>query len=196
MSNQSSYRPRANLLFAGIGVTLCFLFIWSSFYQGGATTEITSFLVALFVLICIYILLVRPKVLFCDEGVVITNPLEEFSIGWADVINMDTRWAFSIQTKEFTVSAWAATVSGRHGRSIHHTQIKGLNIDHGGSMRTADSPNSDSGAVAYRARVHLKRFQESGTHQSLPTTRVRELRPVLLALVTLGAAIAINFVGH
>jgi hypothetical protein len=196
MNNREIYRPNASLVFAGIGVLLCALFVWSSFYEGGARSEVTSALVALFVITFIYIFLVRPKILFADEGIVIINPIEEFTIGWADVIAMDTRWALSIETKEFTVSAWAGTASGRPRRSIHHTEIKGLDIELGGSMRVGDSPHSDSGAAAYRARTRLKRFNEVGGIPSLVTGRKRQLEPLLLALVLLVAAIAINFAGH
>jgi len=196
MNNIDVYRPNSNVIFAGIGAVLSAFFIWSSFYQDSVTSEITSTLTALFIIICIYIFLIRPKVSFSDEGVVITNPLEEFTIGWGDVIAMDTRWALSIETKEFTVSSWAATASGRHRRNIHHTEIKGLDIDLGGSIRTADSPYSDSGAAAHRARVRLKRFQESDRIQSLATSRKRQLRPLTAAILALVAAIATNFLGH
>ncbi len=196
MNNVEIYRPRANLIFAGIGIVLCGLFIWSSFYQSGAKSEATSTLVALFVLVSIYIFVIRPKVTFSDEGVVITNPLEEITIGWADVTAMDTRWALSLETKEFTVSAWAATASGRHRRNIHHSEIKGLDVDLGGSMRVGDSPHSDSGATAYRARVRLKRFESAVNQKSLKTSRHRQLLPLILALTALVAAILVNLVGH
>jgi len=197
VNNQETYRPRANLIFAGFGAVLSGLFTWSSFYQSSSTTELTSVLVALFVLICIYIFLIRPKITFSDEGVVITNPLEEITVGWADVIQLDTRWALSIETKEFTVSSWAATASGRHkGQTIHHTEIKGLDIQLGESIRKSDSPHSDSGAAAYRARVRLKRFQDSGSYQSLPTARVRHLKPLIFAIATLITAIAVNTFSH
>jgi hypothetical protein len=196
MNNPETYRPQTSLIFAGIGVVLSGLFVWSSFYEGGVRGEVTSALVALFVLTFIYIFLVRPKILFADEGIVITNPLEEFTIGWADVIQMDTRWALSIETKDFTVSAWAGTASGRPRRSIHHAEIQGLDIELGGTMRVGDSPHSDSGAAAYRARVRLKRFNEVAGSPSLVTARKRQLQPLLFATALLIAAIATNFVGH
>ncbi|MEI6295015.1 MAG: hypothetical protein WCO95_03040 [Actinomycetes bacterium] len=196
MNNADIFRPRSNVIFAGIGLVLSGLFVWSSFYQSSGVSQITSALIALTVIICVYIFLIRPKVLFCDEGVVITNPLEEFTVGWNDVIQMDTRWALTIETKEFTVSAWAATATGRPRRSIHHTEIKGLDIDQGGSIRTADSPHYDSGAAAHRARVRIKRFQSSGQFQSLTTSRKRQPQLLLAALFSLVAAIATNFLGH
>ena len=196
MTDTETYRPRTNLIFGGIGIVLCGLFIWSSFYQGGVRSEITSALVALFVLITIYIFLIRPKVTFGNEGLIITNPIEEFTISWSDVIQMDTRWAFAVETKEFTVSAWAATSSGRPRLSIHESEIKGLDIDVGGSIRVADSPTTDSGAVAYRAKVRFKRFQSAPTPQTVTTRRKRQLKPLLLAVLTLIAALLVNFVGH
>jgi len=197
VNNRETYRPNSNLVFAGIGVVLCGFFTWSSFYQGGVASEVTSICVALFVLTCIYIFLIRPKICFSDEGVIITNPIEEFTIGWADVIQLDTRWALSIKTKEFTVSSWAATASGRHrGRSIHHTEIRGLDIEAGGSIRKSDSPKSDSGAAAFRARVRLKRFADTGSYQSLVTSKVGNWKPAAFAGLTLVAALATNIFSH
>ena len=197
MSNADVYRPKSNLIFAGIGIVLSAFFLWSSFYQGGAVSESSSACAAIFIVLSIYIFLIRPKVTFFDEGIVITNPLEEISIGWADVIMLDSKWAFAIQTKDFTVSAWAATAPGRHhAKNIHASEIKGLDVELGGSMRTADSPRSDSGATAYRARIRLQRFMNTGAHNSLITARKREFKPGIAALVFLIAAIAINFLGH
>jgi uncharacterized membrane protein YobD (UPF0266 family) len=73
VNNADTYRPNSNLLFAGIGVTMCGLFIWSSFYQGGAASVAINICVASAILACIYTFLIRPKVTFYDEGVVITN---------------------------------------------------------------------------------------------------------------------------
>ena len=197
MTNVEIYRPKSNLVFAAIGIVLSAFFLWSSFYQGGATSEITSILVTGFVLLCIYIFLVRPKVTFCDEGVIIANPIEEITIGWADVLELDSKWALAIETKDFTVSAWAATAPGRHhGRNIHASEIKGLDVELGGSMRTADSPRSDSGATVYRARVRLQKFRNIGGSNSLTTIRQRQLKPLIMAGTCLIAAIASNTFGH
>ena len=196
MNNQEIYRPRTNLTFAGIGIVLCGLFTWSSFYEASVASKVASVLIALFALLCIYTFLIHPKITFSDEGIVITNPLDEYTIGWGEVIAIDTRWALSIESKEFKVNAWAATASGRHRKSIHHADVRGLNIDQGGSIRTADSPFTDSGAAAYRARIRLKRFEEARTYQSLTASHKRHLQPIIAALVILCAAIVITVVGH
>lgn len=197
MTNVDTYRPKIQLIYAAVGTLITFMFIWSSFYEGGATSETVSALVALFVLIFIYIFLIRPKIIFSDEGIVIVNPIEDVTIGWADVIELDAKWAMAIATEKFTVSSWVATAPGRHrNRGIHYTEIKGLNIESGGSIRTADSPRSDSGAAAYRARVRLKRFQDKGDIASLTTSRKRQVKPLALAGLALVAAIATNFFGH
>ena len=197
MTNVEIYRPRSNLVFAGIGIVLSSFFVWSSFYQGGVTSEITSILVAGFVLLCIHIFLIHPKVTFYDEGVVIANPIEEITIGWADVLELDSKWALTIETKSFIVSAWAANAPGRHHRrNIHASEIKGMDVELGGSMRTADSPRSNSGAAVYRARVRLQKFRNIGGSNSLATTRQRQLKPSIMAGICLIAAIATNAFGH
>ncbi len=63
-------------------------------------------------------------------------------------------------------------------------------------MRVADSPFVDSGAAAYRARTRLKRFQEDGTLQSLPSFKQCRHAPWISALIIFTAAIVLNLVGH
>ena len=197
MSNVDTYRPNSQLIYAAIGILITLMFVWSSFYTGGATSEVVSTLIALFVLVFIYIFLIRPKIIFCDEGIIIVNPIEDVTIGWADVIELDSKWAMAIATEKFTVSSWVATAPGRYrNRGIHVTELKGLDIESGGSIRIADSPRSDSGAAIYRARVRLKRFQDRGNIASLITSRKRQIKPLALACLALVAAIATNFFGH
>jgi len=197
MSNADVYRPNSNLVFGGFGTVMSALFIWSSFYQGGATTIVTSTCIAGAVIACIYTFLLRPKVTFYDEGLVITNPVEKITIGWADVIDLDSRWALTLATKDFTVSAWAATAPGRHhARNIHVNDIKGLDVDLGGSMRSNESPRSDSGASIYRARVRIAKFKNSPGSQSLESKRERELVPLIVGAILVIAAILVNSLGH
>ncbi len=196
MNNREIFRPRTNLNLAVFGVVICGLFTWSNFYDASTASKIASSLVALFALISIYIFLVRPKIVFGDEGMIIVNPLHEYTIAWSDVLMIDTRWALTVETTEFKVYAWAATASGRKRRSIHHTEVRGLDIDQGGSIRTADSPFTDSGAAAFRLRAKLKKFQEGKIEQSLATSKQSQFQLFSLALIALGAAIAITLLGH
>lgn len=197
MNQTETYRPKSSLLFAGIGLVFCGFFLWSSFYQGGTTSEITSSLVTAFVATCIYMFLIKPKVDFQEGGIIITNPTEEITIGWADVIDIDARWALAIATDNFIASAWAAPAPGRHrSRSIHVTEIRGLGIELDGSIRPADSPRSDSGAAAHLARINFQKFKMQRGLQSLATERRRNFRPLVLAGVFLIAAITINLFGH
>ncbi len=197
MNNADTYRPGSNLVFAGIGVAMSGLFIWSSFYQGNATSVEISICIAAAILSCIYTFLIRPKVTFYDEGVVITNPLEEITIGWGDVIDLDSRWALTFATQNFTVSAWAATAPGRyHSRNIHIEDIRGLGVDWGESMSSSDSPRSDSGAAIYRARVRIARFKNNSSVNSVETNRSREITPLLIGALSLLAAIVIAALGR
>ncbi|MEJ0014849.1 MAG: hypothetical protein WDN07_04865 [Actinomycetota bacterium] len=197
MTNVEIYRPKSNLVFAGIGIVLCLFFVWSAFYQGGVTSEITSVLFTLFILDFIYIFLIHPKITFCDEGVVITNPTEEIVIGWADVRELEAKWAMAIETEKFTVSAWAATAPGRHqSRNIHINEVVGLGIELDGVIRPADSPRSDSGAATYRAKIRLEKFRRNNGSISLVTSRKRSWNKVLIGGVFLIVAILVNALGH
>ena len=197
MSNADVYRPNSNLIFGGFGVLMSALFTWSSFYQGGVTTIATSICISGAVIACVYTFVLRPKVTFYDEGLVITNPLEKITIGWADVIDLDSRWALTLATKDFTVSAWAATAPGRyHARNIHVNDIRGLDVDLGGSMRSNESPRSDSGASIYRARVRIAKLRNNPKSISLESKREREIASLAVGAILVIAAILINSLGH
>ena len=197
MSNADVYRPNSNLVFGGFGILMSALFTWSSFYQGDTTTIATSICISAAVIACVYTFVLRPKVTFYDEGVVITNPLEKITIGWADVIDLDSRWALTLATKDFTVSAWAATAPGRyHARNIHVNDIRGLDVDLGGSMRSNESPRSDSGASIYRARVRIAKFRNNPKSISLESKREREIASLAVGAILVIAAILINSLGH
>jgi hypothetical protein len=70
----------------------------------------------------------------------------------------------------------------------------GVELD--GTMRTADSPKSDSGATAYRARTRLQKFKSNGGLTSLETWRKPERKYLIAALILLILAIGINIFGH
>lgn len=111
-----------------------------------------------------YLILHRPKVELFDEGIRITNPFDQITVGWQRVESIDAKYTMSIQVGNKTIYAWAAPAPGRyHGRTIHSSEIRGMDIGIDGLIRPGDSPRTHSGAAAYLAIMRLKSFQSSGS---------------------------------
>jgi hypothetical protein len=86
-------------------------------------------------------------------------------IGWQDVEQIDTRYTMSIKTHGEGVGtkqiyAFAAPSPGRyHSRSIHQSELRGLNIQSTGSIQVGQSPSSHSGVASAIANQKVIAFQ-------------------------------------
>ena len=82
------------------------------------------------------------------------------------------------------IHAWAAQAPGRyHSRTVHATEIRGLQIPDTNSMRAGESPRSHSGVAVALARIRLDAFAKN---QSVGATYVSEFNGKgLIALVAL-----------
>ena len=114
-----------------------------------------------------YQIFIHPKVIFFDEGLEIINPFSKHLIGWQDVEQVDTRYTMSIKTQGGSIGnkqiyAFAAPAPGRyHSRSIHQSELRGLNIQSTGSIQAGQTPNSHSGvasAIANQKMIAFKRL--------------------------------------
>ena len=115
----------------------------------------------------IWLLFVRPKIIFFDEGLKIVNPLTEVTLPWSGVDEIETQLAFSVKAGSKKFTAWAAPAPGRlHSRTLHSSEFKGLGLASGGATRLSDSPRSDSGVAAYLARQRLEAFKTGSTDSS------------------------------
>lgn len=120
---------------------------------------------ALICSICFQIF-IHPKLVFFDEGIEIFNPLSRHLIGWQDVEQIDTRYTMSIKVRggvdrNKPIYAFAAPAPGRyHSRSIHKSELRGLNIQSTESIQAGQSPNSHSGVASAIANQKLIAFQK------------------------------------
>jgi len=119
---------------------------------------------ALICSICFQIF-IHPKLVFFDEGVEIVNPFTHYLIGWQDVEQIDTRYTMSIKTSGESVGikkiyAFAAPAPGRyHSRSIHQSELRGLNTQGASSIQAGQSPRSHSGVASAIASQKIVAFQ-------------------------------------
>jgi hypothetical protein len=102
---------------------------------------------------------IRPKVTIFDEGIRITNPFREITIGWDQVQEISAKFSMYVTVGGEKVYAWAAQAPGRyHSRNVHASEVRGLQIPDTGNMRAGESPRSHSGVAIALARIRLDAF--------------------------------------
>jgi hypothetical protein len=168
VNNPQTFRPKSGYIFAGMGfwIVATMLYLQIIDYGFNFGLIIASIWGALVCSIC-YQIFFHPKIVFFDEGIEIFNPLSRHLIGWQDVEQIDTRYTMSIKTNGGAVGnkqiyAFAAPAPGRyHSRSIHQSELRGLNIQSTGSIQAGQTPNSHSGvasAIANQKMIAFKRL--------------------------------------
>lgn len=162
MNNIDCFRPRSSVFAA---LTLYFVILVlaiQSFSSGSWNERLTSAIWSSFAATLVYVILHRPMIELFDEGIRITNPFNQITVGWQRVESIDAKYTMSIQVGEKTIYAWAAPAPGRyHGRTVHASEIKGMDIGAAGFIRPGDSPRTHSGTAAYLAILRLKAFRDS-----------------------------------
>jgi hypothetical protein len=166
VNNPQIFRPKSGLIFAGMGFWIVSMMLYLQIVDYGFTFGliIASIWGALICSICFQIF-IHPKLVFFDEGIEIFNPLSRHLIGWQDVEQIDTRYTMSIKVRggvdrNKPIYAFAAPAPGRyHSRSIHKSELRGLNIQSTESIQAGQSPNSHSGVASAIANQKLIAFQ-------------------------------------
>jgi hypothetical protein len=135
----------------------------ASSWRASITTWAWSILIAT----GIYLLLQKPSVEIFNEGVRIHNPLTTITIGWQDVDVIEAKYSAFVQLNSGKkITMWSAQAPGRyHSRSVHSTEVKGLNLT--SIIRPGESPRTDSGVVTYLCRARLKSFRDTGRNDGL-----------------------------
>jgi uncharacterized membrane protein YobD (UPF0266 family) len=100
VGNPESFRPRSGFIFFGIIFVSAAIYTTQSFayfsIQNGVTTTLWATLISL----TAWLIFIRPKVIIFNEGITITNPLYEVSVGWEEIISIDVRYTASIRIRE------------------------------------------------------------------------------------------------
>jgi hypothetical protein len=157
MSEREVFRPKTGFLLSGCALTLSALFIWSALLTQGLGAAI-AWSVAINALI--YMIYIRPKIIYDNVKIVIINPWEEISIGWGDINLVDAKWCMNITSRHGRFSAWAAPAPSRfHSKKIHPSELRGMEISTHQSISPARSPKSDSGIAVHMATVRIKDFR-------------------------------------
>lgn len=155
------YRPRTVYVSAGVSYFIIAGEVAASLASHSTKAVIVAAAWGMFIGTCAYLLFLRPKVSFGDEGIIITNPLQTIQIGWHRIESIETKYTMSISVGGKSIYAWGAPAPSRyHSRSVHPSEIRGLGVGDTGQIRPGDSPRSDAGAAAYFARTYLENFRK------------------------------------
>jgi hypothetical protein len=166
------YRPRSGYFFAAAIYIFCAGISAQSFFsesdRGIAITVSWSLVISYI----FHLSFIRPKVTFFDEGITITNPFKEITVGWNRIQEISARYSMYIQVDGEKIYAWAAQAPGRyHSRNIHASELRGLNLPDPLNIRAGESPRTHSGVAVALARLRRDAFIsknligcESSTH--------------------------------
>ena len=174
MNNREFFRPRGSVVAAGIAYALLAGMALQSIFGDGLSAAVgASAWCTLFALI-IYIVLHRPSIEIFDEGVRIHNPVSTIIVGWQDVDVIEAKYTAFLQLRDGTkIGIWCAQTPGRyHSRTIHSSEIKGLQLD--GYIRPGESPRTDSGVATYLCRTRLANFRANGMSNGLSYLSLRD----------------------
>lgn len=147
--------------------------VYLQFADYGLTSGLVAGIWGIFVASLFFQIFLYPRINFFDEGIEIINPLSRHLIGWHEVESIDTRYTMSIVTesdrgKNGRVHAFAAPAPGRyHSRSIHRSELRGLNLGDSGTIRAGESPRTQSGIAAAIARSKLEEFKRFDTPERI-----------------------------
>jgi len=163
VNNVFLFRPRTVWLSVGVTAFIVLALVVETIITRGLKADLVAIAWAIFILTGAYLLFIHPKIEIFDEGIRITNPLQQITVGWQRVETIEARYTMGIRVAGKVIYAWAAPAPGRyHARSVHSSEIKGMDIGFNGEIRPGESPRSDSGQASYLAKLRLKKFHESG----------------------------------
>lgn len=170
MSNVEQFRPR-NGYFLSFWIfftisTLTYVNVLDYGFLGG----LPSITWGLFACSLFYLIFLHPKVVYCDEGIVIVNPMQAITLGWDEISLIDSRFTMYVISKSSGAKfhAFAAQAPGRyHIRNVHPSEIRGMQLNDSGSIKAGESPRSNSGIAIAIARTRFENFNQRGNIQGL-----------------------------
>jgi hypothetical protein len=115
-----------------------------------------------------YVLVLRAKIAFADEGIELTNPWVKIFIGYELVTDVVTRYAFTVKTESKDFSSWAAVASSRGvAKQIRPTDLLGTGLNPRNPLALSDSPRTDTGQAAIIAlrRIESAQINATGTSE-------------------------------
>jgi hypothetical protein len=189
MTNPEIYRARSSYFFAACIYFFCAGISAQSFFLESIESFNATLSWCLLICYLFHLGFIRAKVTIFDEGITITNPLRETTVGWDQVQEINVKYSMYVTVGGEKIHAWAAQAPGRyHSRTVHATEIRGLQIPDTNSMRAGESPRSHSGVAVALARIRLDAFAKN---QSVGATYVSEFNGKGLVILVVLSTLAI-----
>jgi hypothetical protein len=143
------------------------------FYVNGAASFLGSLPLYLVIAWVVFVFLFKPSVKVTKESVSITNPFRWIQISIQDIEDLDTRRGLVLKTKAGDFPVAVGVAPGRYTVArANKSDFKWAGNDGGkaqGVVSPGDILDSDSGAVAFVIRQHLKRVKGRGGESLLST---------------------------
>ena len=170
MSHVEQFRPRNGYFLSfWIFFTISAL-TYVNVLDYGLLGGLPSITWGLFACSLFYLIFLHPKVIYCDEGIVIVNPMQSITLGWDEISLIDSKFTMYVihQSSGTKYHAFAAQAPGRyHIRNVHPTEIRGMKLNDSGSIKAGESPRSNSGIAIAIARTRFENFHQGNNIQGL-----------------------------
>jgi hypothetical protein len=160
-----TFRPRSNFIWAGASLVLLLLFAINSLLVAESVQQIILELgFALFLAATAYLIWVKPKMVLRDDLIEVVNPLGTELIRYADVLELDTKWALTIIHSNGKTKVWVAPAGGKQ-RWVADKKFGWLGGNsllsepkHVETETMSASLHSASGQAAYMIQERIKRI--------------------------------------
>ena len=162
MSNESTFRPKSNLIWGATALLLDATFLAQVIlYPSKGQNLFLDVVVAAAIAAAIVLIWIKPRLILNEDHLVVVNPLRTVRIEYARITGLDTKWALTIHQDNQSVSVWVAPVNGKHrwiADSTYRWSINKMpNSDRatGESTPASQSLGSDSGVAAELIRQRI-----------------------------------------
>ena len=163
------YRPVAAIVSGSIVVLVDGMIAGLDFYVNGLASFLGSLPLYLLIAWVVVVFLFKPSVKITKESISITNPFRWIQISIQDVEDLDTRRGLVLKTKAGDFPVAVGVAPGRYTVArANKSDFKWVGNDGGrsqGVVSPGDILDSDSGAVAFVIRQHIRNFVEGKSGQ-------------------------------
>lgn len=163
MTNTQVFRPKSNLVWAGLALALDFLFVYQSLiYPIANSTLAVEISVGICVAGVVFLLWIRPKLILGDKTLTVVNPLQTVKIGYDEITNIETKWTLLIEHNGKSTRAWVAPANGKSSWIADSAfRWKNTRVPTSESRLDAITPmsqstKSDSGIAAQLIRTRMQ----------------------------------------
>jgi hypothetical protein len=163
MQKTTVYRPKGNLAWGGVALTLIALFLTQAiFYPTESGDLFIDVAAAALIGSAATLLWIRPKLVLREKDLVVVNPFKSVVIDYSDITELETKWALLIHHGSSKTRVWVAPANGKQRWVRESTLRWGFerlptsSTNENAVTSISQSLSSDSGVAAHLIRDRLK----------------------------------------